>query len=112
MRQDNTNEGGAISRSPAVGNALHFDVELYRHYFEDSGLTELQQREMLEALWILVVGFVDMGFGIHPVQHVLDGRKKTLATDSTTGLDSSRTHKKQSNKAASAFARAAGKRDS
>ena len=112
MRQEDTNDLAADSRLPALGNALHFDVEQYRKYFEDSGLSDAQQREMLEALWILVVGFVDMGFGLHPVQHVLDGREKMLATDSTPGLESSRTRKKQQNKAAKAFARAAGKRDS
>lgn len=91
---------------------LRFDPEEYRKYVEDENLTVEQAEELLGAIWLIMTSFVDMGFGIHPVQHVLNGRKKTLATDSRPGLDSSRTRKKQQNKAGRAFARAAGKRDS
>lgn len=48
-------------------------------------MTPVQQQELLEALWIIVVGFVDLGFGIHPVQQVLDVGKNhsALEADST-----------------------------
>lgn len=48
--------------------ALIFDYEEYAPYLEDSDLTEEQKREFLETLWSIMVSFVDLGFGIHPVQ--------------------------------------------
>lgn len=54
--------------------ALHFDPAEYQRFVEDSDLTPAQQRELLEALWVIIVGFVDLGFGIHPVQQVLELR--------------------------------------
>jgi len=47
---------------------LTLDVALYEQYLVESDLTEDQKREFLEALWSIIVGFVDLGFGIHPVQ--------------------------------------------
>ena len=48
--------------------ALSFDYEEYAPYLEDSDLTEEQKREFLETLWNIMVSFVDLGFGIHPIQ--------------------------------------------
>lgn len=48
--------------------ALTLDVALYEGYLEDSDLTEDQRRDFLEALWSILVGFVDLGFGVHPLQ--------------------------------------------
>lgn len=47
---------------------LTLDVALYEDCFENSELTDEQKREFLEALWVIIVGFVDLGFDIHPVQ--------------------------------------------
>lgn len=47
---------------------IAFDVERYQHFLDDQGLSADQKRAMLEALWSIIVGFVDLGFGIHPVQ--------------------------------------------
>lgn len=45
-----------------------FDVSRYEHFLEDQGLNAEQKRAMLEALWSIIVSFVDLGFGVHPVQ--------------------------------------------
>lgn len=47
---------------------LRIDWELYGAYLEDSDLTEEEKREFIQTLWTIVVSFVDLGFGIHPVQ--------------------------------------------
>ena len=57
---------------------LTLDVSLYERYLADSGLTDDQKREFLEALWTIIVGFVDLGFGIHPVQQVMDAGDNRL----------------------------------
>jgi hypothetical protein len=48
--------------------AIAFDVERYERFLEDHGLSEDQKRAVLEALWSIIVSFVDLGFGIHPLQ--------------------------------------------
>lgn len=55
--------------------ALSFDFTEYRKFIEDSDLSEAQQEELLGALWVIIVGFVDLGFHIHPVQQALDARE-------------------------------------
>lgn len=47
---------------------LSVDVERYDHMLENSGMTAEERRQTLEALWSIVVTFVELGYGIHPVQ--------------------------------------------
>jgi hypothetical protein len=56
--------------------ALRFDFEKYRHFVEDESLTEPEARQLLEAIWTIICGFVDLGFGFDPALHALDARKK------------------------------------
>ena len=50
--------------------ALYLDIEKYEHFLE--GMDEAQKREFLETLWAIIVNFVDLGFGVHPMQQVLE----------------------------------------
>ena len=65
--------------SPAP--ALCFNPQDYRHFIEGSAWSDAQKDEFLEALWGILVGFVDLGFALHPIQHALDDTK-TLDADS------------------------------
>ena len=49
---------------------LTIDWDAYLLFFESEDISEEQKREMIEALWTIMVSFVDLGFGIHPVQQV------------------------------------------
>jgi hypothetical protein len=60
--------------APATRPVLTLDVSLYETYLAEGGLDEEQKREFLEALWTIIVGFVDLGFGIHPVQQAVEAR--------------------------------------
>jgi hypothetical protein len=57
--------------------SLTIDWELYAEHLEDSDLTDDQKREFIETLWNIVVAFVDLGFGIHPVQQACEQNDKT-----------------------------------
>lgn len=57
--------------------SLTIDAELYQHMLDDSDMTEAEKAEFLEALWSIVVAFVELGYGIHPAQEVC-GQDKNL----------------------------------
>lgn len=50
------------------------DFKAYLSHLEGFGLTPAQRDEFLKVLWTILVGFVDLGYGIHPTQYpsVLD----------------------------------------
>ena len=56
---------------PEATNAppsLTIDWDLYGSYLEDSDLSDEEKRECIQDLWNLVVSFVELGFGVHPIQ--------------------------------------------
>ena len=56
----------ATSRRPA----LTLDVARYEAMLADPALSEAERTAFLEVLWEIMVGFVDLGFDIHPLQQV------------------------------------------
>lgn len=46
------------------------DIEKYQALIDDPALTQEQKEEFLQALWSIVVTFVELGFGVHPLQEV------------------------------------------
>lgn len=46
------------------------DVEMYQAWLDGSDLSLAQKEEFLQALWSIVVTFVELGFGVHPLQGV------------------------------------------
>lgn len=72
----NGDDGRRHSRS------LSIDFERYERFLAQSDLTADQKREFIETLWSIIVGFVDLGFGIHPLQQLDENPGDRLA-DST-----------------------------
>jgi len=66
--------------------ALRFDLDAYAHYLEGCDLSDRQQRELLTAIWNVVVGIVDMGFGIPALEQLCV--RETLEGDSSAVLES------------------------
>lgn len=75
---------------------LSIDYEKYEHYLEDTDLTDEQKQEFMKALWNIIVNFVDLGFGVHPVQQALaascgkegkNSAKNTLPAEDDLYLD-------------------------
>ena len=72
-----TETGGKVGRhtftdddkeDEAARPVITFDYERYAHFLDTADLTEDQKREFLQSLWNIIVQFVSMGFGVHPVQ--------------------------------------------
>ncbi|GJE18411.1 hypothetical protein [Methylobacterium marchantiae] len=51
---------------------LTLDVALYDHYLEESALAGDDRRALLESLWAIIVGFVDLGFSVEPAATLAD----------------------------------------
>tara|TARA_R110000850_G_scaffold79358_8_gene171153 strand:- start:99 stop:407 length:309 start_codon:yes stop_codon:yes gene_type:complete len=47
---------------------LTVDVAKYQEYLDGSDLTPEQKEEFLNAVWSIVVTFVELGYGVHPLQ--------------------------------------------
>ncbi|MBL1438169.1 MAG: hypothetical protein COB08_018450 [Rhodobacteraceae bacterium] len=62
----------AVGRGNSNPPTLTIDWELYGKYLDESDLSDTEKREFLETLWSIVVSFVDLGFGVHPLQQVTD----------------------------------------
>lgn len=67
----------AVSANPVVA----IDVEKYQSWLDDSDLSDQEKQEFLQALWNIVVAFVELGFGVHPLQEVC-GQQSVLVDQS------------------------------
>lgn len=65
-------ERGDVPENAAVHpkQIMTVDVEKYQTYLDESDMTEAQKEEFLQALWSIIVSFVELGFGVHPLQEV------------------------------------------
>ncbi|MEO1151836.1 MAG: hypothetical protein AAFW83_12745 [Pseudomonadota bacterium] len=71
------------------------DVDAYAHFLDGADLTETQKEELLQALWSIIVEFVSLGFGVHPIQQAMgddpvckkQDNKLTQATPPVLRLD-------------------------
>lgn len=58
----NAKEGS--NKSLCVG----VDYERYQHYLDNSDLSDEEKQQVIQALWDVIVNFVDLGIGVHPLQ--------------------------------------------
>ena len=65
--------------STAARPTLSIDIDRYQEYLDGSGLTLEQREEFLRAIWSIVVTFVELGYGVHPLQEACG---KDCGTDS------------------------------
>ncbi|WP_419739587.1 hypothetical protein [Ruegeria sp.] len=67
---------------------LSVDCERYERFLRDNNLTDDEKREFLKALWTIIVDFVDLGFGVHPLQQACE-QPAGKTTDATVAIVSS-----------------------
>ncbi|MGC1495436.1 MAG: hypothetical protein WA790_06480 [Sulfitobacter sp.] len=54
------------STASLTRRALTLDVEKYQSMLDAPDMDEAQKTELLNAMWLLVVSFVDLGFDVRP----------------------------------------------
>ncbi|MGD1923369.1 MAG: hypothetical protein ACFB03_04160 [Paracoccaceae bacterium] len=55
-------------QADAPDRQLLVNVAKYQHFLDKADISEDQKAEFLANFWQIVVAFVDLGFGVHPVQ--------------------------------------------
>ena len=64
-------EGLKRLRDEDQGDVSVLDMDRYREHVAEFDLTEEQKTELLRTLWSIMKSFVDLGFGVDSVQHIL-----------------------------------------
>lgn len=75
----NNHSSQAESNDKKTWPALMIDYSLYDEILADSGASDEEKREFLDVVWNIVVSFVDLGFGVHPLQQACE-QKRDLST--------------------------------
>jgi len=81
----------ALEHSTQTRPIIQMDYERYEKMLDKPDLTEDQKREFLQALWNIVIGFVELGWGVHPIQQVQEntcGELSDTKSDSDFSADS------------------------
>ena len=79
-KKDESNPTSVMPEADKAAKAmpvLTIDYEKYAQLLDEADVSEDQQREFIEAIWNIVVSFVDLGFGVHPVQEAQKACGKT-----------------------------------
>ena len=63
------------SHSPPPYRAIQLDLEKYKPFLDDHNIADTDKEQLLEALWNIVVSFVKLGYGVHPVQQAQEIKK-------------------------------------
>ena len=81
---------GLLDISVANKPSVKVDYERYAHFLEDSDLSDEDKARFLETIWKIVVSFVDLGFGVHPVLQAQEpcGQVNALPSERPNEADS------------------------
>ncbi len=78
-----TDQTAAPNTVPPAHSPLKYDPEVFREFVHDMDLSPSQQDALLEAVWLVIVGVIDLGFG----QHISgNSNSNPLAVDSSSVL--------------------------
>ena len=74
MYNDDKNKSGHEGLSPkfdlSAKPTMTVDVERYQKFLDGSDMSPAEKEEFLQALWQIIVSFVELGYGVHPLQEV------------------------------------------
>ena len=72
---DRTKTQKATNSPQTHSHLLELDFEAYAPFLEDADISDDDKRQLIEALWSVVVSFVQLGYGLSPVQQALEARQ-------------------------------------
>ncbi len=65
-------EDTATATTGTEAPALGVDLSCYLPLLEDDAISDADKQALLESLWSIIVSFVQLGWGVHPIQHMRD----------------------------------------
>lgn len=74
-------EGLKVEFDASAKRVLTVDVQRYQQYLDDTDMSGAEKAEFLQALWQIIVSFVELGYGVHPLQEVC-GKDAGISTES------------------------------
>ncbi|WP_299724856.1 hypothetical protein [uncultured Tateyamaria sp.] len=75
----------ALEKAPM--KSVGIDVEKYQAYLDDPDLSDEEREQLVLLIWQIMMAFVDLGFGVHPVQQACGQVPESV--DETGNRDSS-----------------------
>lgn len=75
------------STAPEQPRALTLDIDLYQSYLDEADLSEDERHAYLEALWRVIVGFIDLGFTVKPSEETCGELRAAFKDSTSSGSD-------------------------
>lgn len=72
---------------------MRVDVERYQKYLDDSDMSAAEKEEFLQTLWQIMMSFVELGYGVHPLQEVCGKDAGTVSGRAKDAMDAVSSHK-------------------
>lgn len=69
---------------PKDGPSLEVDVDYYQAIIDDPEISDARKRELIAIIGRIVLQFIDLGFGVHPVQAAKADKRKRLTSTNRT----------------------------
>lgn len=63
-------DGLGASFDASTKPIITVDTEKYAAFLDEAEMTDAEKEKFLQALWEIIVSFVEFGFGVHPLQEV------------------------------------------
>lgn len=87
VRDGTGREGLKAEFDASTKRTLQVDVERYQKYLDETDMSDADKAAFLQSLWQIIVSFVELGYGVHPLQEVC-GKDAGITTESAdSGLD-------------------------
>ena len=80
-------KGLSNSFDQSAKRTMTVDVERYQKYLDGSHMTAAEKEEFLQSLWTFIIGFVELGFGVHPLQEVCGKDAGTVSGSAKDAMD-------------------------
>ncbi len=87
INNESSLDGLKIDFEKSSKPVLTVDVEKYQGYLDETNMTDAQKQEFLQNLWQIIVSFVELGFGVHPLQEVCGKDAGTFTQNASGAFD-------------------------
>ena len=88
QREEGSNDYLRSADDAQPASALALDTDRYLPELEEFDITEDQKIEMLQTLWSLMRAFVDIGWGVDSIHHVLPDLAAITSESDADEIDS------------------------